>query len=141
MQHPAVAGAEDEEEGSGHTGADDAADLLEVVEPVAQGARGRSYHDAGDDDDGRVPQAEEGADRHGALARRDQAACHQVDGGDVVGVQRVAEAERVGEDGRGDHLGDVMEDNANGGPHDEIHGDETPDQGGGWGGYGPERTR
>ena len=52
-----------------------------------------------------MAEAEERAHRHGPLARRDEPARHEVDGGDVVGVEGVAEAERVGERAGGDEVG------------------------------------
>lgn len=51
--------------------------------------------DGGDDDDCAVAEGEEGAYGDGTLAGGDEATGHEVDGGDVVCIEGVAEAERV----------------------------------------------
>ena len=53
------------------------------------------------EDDRRVPEREEEADAQRPLALAHQLARRVVDRGDVVGVERVAQAERVGGDARG----------------------------------------
>ena len=60
-------------------------------------------------------------DGDGPLARRDEAPCHEVDGGDVVGVEGVAEPERVGEGGGGEEGPCVEgEDDGHEGPDREV---------------------
>ena len=53
--------------------------------------------DRADDDDGGVAEREHEADGDGALALLHELAGDVVDGGDVVGVDGVAQAEAVGE--------------------------------------------
>lgn len=94
-QDPGVAGAQDEQEGGTNARAHDVPDSLEAVETVPQcAARGGDDH-AGDDHDGGVAQAKPCADADGALAGRDEAAGHKVDGADVVGVEGMAQAKGV----------------------------------------------
>lgn len=86
IQHPSIPDAQYEQDGGAHARPDDAADVLEAVEAVAQSARRRRDDYARDDDDGRVPETEKRPHRHRPLARRDQSPRHQVDGRDVVCV-------------------------------------------------------
>lgn len=74
-----------------------------------------------------MPQAKPRAHAHGPLARRNQAPRHEVDGADVVGVERVAQPERVGQDCGGDEGGEEAEYHADGGPDDQVDGDENGD--------------
>lgn len=124
VEDPAVADAEDDEDGGADRGADDVADAGEAVEAAAQGAAGGGDDDAGDDDDGAVAEGEEGADGGGTLAGGDEAARHEVDDGDVVGVEGMAEAEGVGQGGGGDELGVEVEDDGAGGPDEGVDDDE-----------------
>lgn len=75
-----------------------------------------------------MAQAEEGADGHGLLAAGDQAARHQVDGGDVVGVEGVAESEGIGQHRGRDHLGEVVQGDADAGPDEAVDEDEEGDE-------------
>ena len=52
-----------------------------------------------------MTETEECADGDWPLASSYQATCHEVDGGDVVGVEGVAEAERVGQGGGAEEVG------------------------------------
>lgn len=62
----------------------------------------------------------------------EETASHQVDGGDVVSVEGVAEAERVGEGGGGHEGAMGVEDDAADGPDKAVdQGDEGNDQEGG----------
>lgn len=124
VQDPGVARAQDEQEGGADARADDVADPLEAVEAVPQrAARGGDDH-AGDDDDGGVAEAEPGADADGALAGRDEAAGHEVDRADVVGIEGMAQAEGVGQDGGGYQHRVEVQDDADGHPYDDVDGDE-----------------
>ena len=58
--------------------------------------RGRDHHD------GRVAEREEEADAERALALLHQLSRHVVDGRDVIRIDRVAQAERIGEERRAD---------------------------------------
>lgn len=93
VQDVHVHDAEEEEEGGGDGGADDAAYAGEVVEFGGHGGSGTGNDEGGDDHDGGVAEAEVHADCDGALAGGDEAARHEVDGGDVVCVQGMAESE------------------------------------------------
>lgn len=76
----------------------------------AGGAGG--HDDGGYDHDCAVAETEPRPDRYGPALRitRQQAPSHQVDGGDVVGVQRMAETQGVGEGGGGHEGAVVVED-------------------------------
>lgn len=74
-----------------------------------------------------MAEREKGADRGGALARGDEAPRHEVNGGDVVGVERMAQAERVGQRGGGDELGVKVQHDAAGGPDEGVDEDEHRD--------------
>lgn len=124
IQHPRVARAEDQQEGGADAGPDYVPHPLEPIEALPERpARGRD-HDAGDDDDGGVAQAEPRADADGPLAGGDEAPGHQVDGADVVGVEGVPQAQGVGQHGGGDEQREEVQDDAHGGPHDGVGGDE-----------------
>ncbi len=71
-----------------------------------------------------MAQTEECADGHGAGAGRDEPARHQVDGRDVVGIQGVAEAQRVGERRRGEEVCVSCEDETAYRPRQEVDQDE-----------------
>lgn len=67
-----------------------------------------------------MAQAEPGADADGALAGRDEAPCHEVDGADVVGIEGVAQAQGVRQDGGGDKHWVEVQDDAYGDPYDDV---------------------
>jgi hypothetical protein len=94
--HGVGAGNRDQKE-RGHAGADQAADLLEMVEPRLQRADRKRHEDRRDDHDGRMPQREEEPDRNRPLPRLHQLACHIVDRRDVIGINRMTETERIGQ--------------------------------------------
>lgn len=75
-----------------------------------------------------MSQAEKGADGYGSLTGSNQAARHQVDGADVVGVEGVAEAKGVGEHGGRDHFGEVVQGDADAGPDEAVDEDEEGDE-------------
>ena len=77
---------------------DEAADLLEPRE-VADEARRDGDQDRQGDDDRRVPEREEQPHRNRALAVLHQLAGRVVDRGDMVGIDRMAQAEGVGQEG------------------------------------------
>ncbi|KFY44397.1 hypothetical protein V494_01490 [Pseudogymnoascus sp. VKM F-4513 (FW-928)] len=58
------------------------------------------------------------------LARGDEPPCHQVNGGDVISVQSMTEAERVGEDGGAGEVGVEVEDDADGCPEEGVYQDK-----------------
>ena len=67
-----------------------------------------------------MAEGEEEADSDGALALVHELAGDVVDGGDVVGVHGVTEAEAVGEEGGAEEHGEAMEGNDGPGPRTEI---------------------
>jgi hypothetical protein len=97
MQRHEVRDGDREQERRRHERADRAGDVVKRGEALAQPeGRGR---DGGrrDDHDGRVPEREHQPDGQRTPAFVHQLARHVVDRGDVVGVDRVAQPERVGE--------------------------------------------
>lgn len=134
VQYPAVCDTQHNQHGGTDRRADNVAYPREAVEAVSQCAGGSCHDYTGDDDDGRVSEAEECAYGGGALAERHQTPGHEVDGGDVVCVEGVAEAEGVGE-GCGGYEGRVVvEDDGDACPYDEVDGDEEGDYEDGVGG-------
>jgi hypothetical protein len=73
-----------------------------VLDRAAEPAHADHDQHAEREHDRRVPEREPEADAERALALRHQLACGVVDRGDVVGVEGVAEAERVGGDAEAD---------------------------------------
>ena len=92
--------ADDQQERRRHPGADQATDLLEGRD-VADDAGGDRDEHGQRHDDGRVAEREEEADRDRPLAVLHELAGGVVDGRDVIRVDRVAQAEGVGQEGRG----------------------------------------
>ena len=82
--------------------------------------RGGGDGDGADDDDGGVAEGEHEADGDGALAFLHELAGDVVDGGDVVGVDGVAEAEAVGEEGGAEKDGEAVEGDDGPGPGAEV---------------------
>lgn len=74
-----------------------------------------------------MAQAKPRPDTNRALARGDQAPGHEVDGADVVGIEGMAEAEGVGEDGGGNERGVEAEDDPDGSPDQQVDDDEAED--------------
>ena len=103
-----------EEEKRRDESADEAADGASRVHAVLEGEGGGGDEDRADDDDGGVTEREHEADGDGALAFLHELAGNVVDGGDVVGVDGVAEAEAVGEQRGTEQEGVVAE--GDGGP-------------------------
>ena len=79
--------------------ADDAADALELLEMGGQHGCRRGNAGGGQDHHGGMADGEEEADTDRALALLHQLAGDVVDGRDVVGVDGVAQAEAIGEQG------------------------------------------
>ncbi len=71
-----------------------------------------------------MAEREEQADAERLLALLHQLARHIVDGGDVVGVHRVAQAEAVGEEGGAEQDRIVVEGREGPGPDGDIDGDQ-----------------
>ena len=80
--------------------ADDAAHHARPVHAVLQGKRGRGNGRRAQHHDGRVPQRKHEAYRDRPLSLLHQLARHVVDGGNVIGIDRVAQAEAVGQQRR-----------------------------------------
>lgn len=128
VQDPSVAETEHDEERRADGGADDVPDVREAVEAIPQRtARGRDG-DAGDDDDGAVAEREERADGGRATTGSDETPGGEVDGRDVVCIEGVAQAERVGERGGRGETGMGREDeDGDEHPEGEVDGDEEGD--------------
>lgn len=79
-----------------------------------------------------MPQAEERPYCNGTAPLGYQAAGGEVDRGDVICVESMAEAECVGEDSGGEELRMIMQDGTGNSPDDEVDGDEKGDEAQGW---------
>ena len=108
-EHDDVDDGDGEQEETRNEGADEAADGAGRVHSVLKSERGGGDDDRADDDDGGVAEREHEADSDGALALLHELAGDVVDGGDVVRVDRVAEAEAVGEQGGAEQEREVAE--------------------------------
>ena len=74
--------------------------VVELLEPALHRRRGRRDDDRGEHHDRGMAERKEEADRKRLLALLHQLAHDIVDGGDVVGIEGVAQAEHVGEERR-----------------------------------------
>ena len=110
----------------GHRGANQATDVLEGVETVAQRDGRQRNGDGQPDDDGGVAEGKKESDAHGLFSFLHQLAGDIVDGGDVIGIDRMAQAEEIG--GRGDQQQrrKVVESDQRPGPRQNV----APDQAG-----------
>ncbi len=88
-----------EQEKGGDARPDQPAHLFEPVEPALQQGRRKRDRRHGHDHHRRMPEGEEEADGNRPLALLHELARHIVDGGDVVGVHGMTQAEAVGEEG------------------------------------------
>ena len=104
--------------------ADDAADGFERVEFRLQRGRCRGDDEGEADDDGRMAEREEKADADRALAFLHQLARHIVDGGDVIRVEGVPEAEAVGEKGGPEQQREIAEGDERPHPRGDVGGDQ-----------------
>lgn len=98
--------AQDDQETRTDRRPDDTSDPAETAK-LAHRGRAAGDDKRRDDDNRAVAQTEERADGDGSLPAGHQSSRHEVDGGNVVGVESVAEAEGPGEDGGRDQRGVV----------------------------------
>lgn len=75
-----------------------------------------------------MPKTEKSTDGYRFLPRGDESARHEVDGGDVVGVEGVSESQGVGQDGGRDHFGEVVQGYSDAGPDEAVDEDEEGDE-------------
>lgn len=121
--------AEQHQKRRGHRTPDDASHARERVEVPGRRARRRGHGNGRDDDDGRVAERKERADGDGFLARGDEAARHEVDAGDVVCVEGMAETEDPGYRCGADELGVRVQHESCDCPGGELDEDEQADYG------------
>lgn len=138
VQNPAVGGAQNDQKRRTNSRADNVSDSLKPIKPISQGSRRGSQDDGRHDDNGAMAQGEEGPHGGWTLPAGDQTPSHQVNGGDVVRVEGMAKTEAVREGGRGDQARVEAQHHGDGGPHDEVHGDEEGDDGNAVGGDAAE---
>ncbi len=96
-EHDQVEDADREQERPRHAGADRSTPVLERGNAGPQGRRGDTDAGGEGEHDARVPEREEEPDPERLLAVLAELARRVVDRGDVVGVERVPQAERVSE--------------------------------------------
>ena len=101
-QNDQVRYRDNEQEQCRGRGADHAADLATGGEAVGQRCRRQCDRDRSDQHHRRMAEREEQADCHRSLSLLHQLACDVVDGGDVIGIERVPQPERIGEHGCSD---------------------------------------
>ncbi len=115
---------DDQQERRRHRGADQAADVLEAFELVLEGRRrerdadGRQHHHGG------MAEREIEPERDRPLALLHQLAGGVVDRGDVVGIDRVAQPEAVGQQAGGEQDRMVVERDQRPGPGGDVGGDQ-----------------
>ena len=127
-----------QQEDGGDGGANDAADFLERKKAVLHRRGGGGDGEGSQDHDGGMAEGEEepGVDR--AFAVLHQLADDVVDGGDVIGVYRVAQAEDPGQEGGAQQRGSASEGVPGPGPGDQVGDDQQRGKAGGAGPYGGE---
>lgn len=127
-----VGNSEDNENGGGDRRADNTSDSTEGPEFGADGCSRCCHHDGGDDDDTalvrtlqrgvfsgwggrikgvairRMTKGEKGADSHRGLTGSDQTTGDQIDDGDVVSINGMAESKGICNDGGGGELSFIL---------------------------------
>jgi hypothetical protein len=123
-QHDHVDRRDDEQEQRRHRRADDAAHLPEFGEPGLD-RRGRERNRGGGrDHHGRMAERKEQTDGHRPLAILHELAGDIVDCGDVVGIDRVTQPERVRDDGAPEQHRMVVEEQERGRPGGAVRGEQ-----------------
>ena len=125
QQNHQVRDRNDQQERGRDERADDATDLLDGVEPVLDGGGGRRDRQRGQDDDRGMAEREPQSDRQRTLAILHQFADDVVDGGDVVGVHRVAQPEHPRQQGDTEQGRAVVERRPGPGPRAGIGRNQT----------------
>ena len=114
-----------EQKERGDERADDAADAVNGVDLILEGRRRCGDRDRGQDHDGRMAERKKEAHRRRTLAFLHQLARHIVDRGDMVGVDRMPEAETIGEECRAEEDRIIMECGERPRPCGDIESDQT----------------
>ena len=78
-----------------------------------------------------MPQAEKSPDRNGFLTRGYEPSGHEINGRDVICIQRVPQPQRIRQQGRRSEGRMIMQDHSHGGPDDQIDKDKKQDDGDG----------
>ena len=97
---------------------------LKPVEAALQRAGGQRDDGGGEHDDGRMAEREEEADADRPLAFLHQLARHVVDRRDMVGIDGMAQAERIGQEGGADQHRIVAKRDQRPNPRQNIGGDQ-----------------
>ena len=74
-----------------------------------------------------MPQRKESPHSSRSLPRSDEPPSHEVDGGDVICIQSMTQAEDVRESGRRDEAGVEVQHDGGSGPYDGVDADEEED--------------
>lgn len=122
-----IDGRDHEQEQRRHRRADKAADLPEQAVAAQAHHAERKQHGRGHDDRGMAERKIE-PDTARCTARLHQLAHDVVDGGDVVGIDGVAQAEHPGQQRSRQHRRPVSEQREGPGPCGDVGGDEPPEQ-------------
>ncbi len=124
-QHHHVHQRDGEQEGGGDNGADDAAEILQGQKLCLDGKGGDRHHRRQRHHDAGMAEREEQADADRALTLLHQLAGDIVDGGDVVGIDGVAQTEAIGQKGGAEQHRVVVEADHRRQPSQHIGGDEN----------------
>lgn len=127
VQDPTVSDAENDEKGGTDAGAYDVSHTSKAIKPIPQSTTGSGNNNTSNNDNSAVPQREEGPHSGRPLPGSDEPPGHEVDGGDVVGVQGMAQAEDVREGGGRDEAGVEVQHDGSDGPYDGVDADEEED--------------
>ncbi len=118
-----LVGRDGEEEEGGDARADQAADILDHLE-VIDCPGDPCYGGGGENDHGRMPESEEETHGDGHLTLLHQLAGDVVDGGDMVGIDRVAQTQPVNDQRDAEQLRLVREAGKGPEPGSDVQGGE-----------------
>ena len=124
QQNDEIGGGDDKQKNRRDQRADGAADELEAVEAAFERAGGQRDDGGGEHHDGRMAEREEEADADRPLALLHQLARHVVDRRDMVGIDGVAQTERIGQEGGADQHRIIAKRDQRPNPGQNIGGDQ-----------------
>lgn len=127
VKNPSVSHAKKDKDRSTDACSDDISNALEAIEPIPQSPTRSSDHNAGDEDDSAVPKREERANSSRTLAGSDEPARHEINGGDVIRIEGVTQAESVRERRGGNETRVKVKNYRGDGPYDCVGSDEDRD--------------
>ena len=124
QQNDEIGGGDEEQKNRRDQRADGAADELEAVEAALERAGGQRDDGGGEHHHGRMAEREEEADADRPLALLHQLARHVVDRRDMVGIDGVAQTERIGQERGADQHRIIAKRDQRPDPRQNIGGDQ-----------------